>query len=211
MVDHDRHAIGDPAQDRDELREDAPVAPHLHVPAETAHRLLEDAEDVEPDAAHIGRPVVGMEDVEAEAANPDAVPAPQIVVADARVGDADAAQPFRRALHGIEDDAVVVAVRISLHDDAALEAEPVEMAEKRFERRVGGRVAAPFCIGEAVRGTENVRVAVAGAGRHGHGDRLRIELRTGDEEGHATPAIRAASSRSSRPLSMSSRVPKASV
>ena len=77
------------------------------------------AEGVEPDAAAIARPVLGMEEVEAQAAHPRAMPFLQRRRGDALVGDGDAAQPPRHAVDRVEHDPVVVAVSIALHDDAA--------------------------------------------------------------------------------------------
>jgi hypothetical protein len=75
MVDDHWHRRGDLAENRRKLGQDAPIAPDLHVPAELAHGRAEDLEHVEPNAAHIIRPMRRVKDVETQTAYAEPVPA----------------------------------------------------------------------------------------------------------------------------------------
>ena len=103
--------------------------------------------------------------MEAQAAHAEPVPVAQRRRLDARIGDGDAAQPLRKARQRIEQHAVVEAVRIALHHDAAREAEMIEQRDVILDRRVGRRIAAPRRVGEFVGRPEDMRVRVPGAGR----------------------------------------------
>jgi hypothetical protein len=83
----------------------------------------------------------GVEDVEAQTANAEPVPAAQLRCIDPRVGDGDAAEPLRRPSHRIEDRPIVVAMRIALDNHGAREAERVERREIVLEWRIGRRIA----------------------------------------------------------------------
>ena len=132
--DDDRHLRGDRAQRRRDLGQQAIVAPHLHHPAELAHHRPEHLEHVEADAAHVVGPAAGGEQVEAQPAHAEPVPRAQGLRLDAGVGDGDAAQPPAMTRERIEHDAVVVAVGVALHDDAAREAETVEQRQDSRSR-----------------------------------------------------------------------------
>src|SRR3982074_3704931 len=56
VIDHDGQLGRDLAQLAVEIRQHAPIAPHLHDPAELAHYRPERLEHVEADPAHVARP-----------------------------------------------------------------------------------------------------------------------------------------------------------
>ena len=66
--------------------------------------------------------------IEAQAAHAERIPGAEIDRRRIAVGDRDAAQAVRMALQRIEHRGIVAAVRASLHQRAALEAERIEHA-----------------------------------------------------------------------------------
>jgi hypothetical protein len=60
---------------------------------------------------------------------------------------------------------MVIDMRIALHDKPVRETEVIKERDKAFDRRVGRRIAASGLIGKFVRGAENVRMRIPGAGR----------------------------------------------
>ena len=118
--------------------------------------------------------------MEAQAAQADAVPVAQFGRRDPRIRDGDAAKPAWIAFQRVKHDAVVVAVRVALHDHAMREAEMIEQREIFFDRRVRRRVAAAGRERELLRRTEDVRVGVPGAGRRRDGGPARRRDRPGD-------------------------------
>src|SRR5580692_603022 len=108
------------------------------------------------------------------------MPIAQHLRLDPRVGDGDAAQPPRIPRQGVKQHAIVVTVRITLHDETVGEAEMVEQRNKPLDRRVGRRIAAPRRVGEFVRRSENVEMRVPGAGRRRDARPLRPRYRAGN-------------------------------
>ena len=92
---------------------------------------------------------------------------------------------LRETFERIAHDAVVVAVRVALHDHAMREAEMIEQRAILLHRRVRRRVAAAGCERELLRRTEDVRVGVPGAGRRRDGGPARRRDRPGDERRRA--------------------------
>ena len=80
--------------------------------------------------------------MKAQPAHAEAMPVPQRVGRNSRIGDGDAAQAAAVARQRVQHDAVVVAVRIALHDDAVCKTEMIEQREVFFGRRRRRRVAA---------------------------------------------------------------------
>ena len=178
VIDDHRHRARNRAQRGRGVRQQPPVAEDLHHPTKLGHGLAEDLEHVEPDAAHVI--LFFLEQMKAQAAHADLVPVAQRRRRNARVGDGDAAQPLRITRDGVEHHAVVVAVRIALHDQTMRATVVIEQRDEFLDRRVGRRVAAPRRIGEFVGRPEHVRVAVPRTGRRKYARLFRLRDGTGD-------------------------------
>lgn len=105
---------------------------------------------------------------------------PQRLRLDARIGDGNAAQPMWKPRHRIEHHAIIVDMRIALHDEAIGEAETIKERYEAFDRHVGRRIATPGLIGKLVGWSENVRVRVPGAGRRHLTRTARMRHRASD-------------------------------
>ena len=119
--------------------------------------------------------------IEAHAAYTGGVESLQCVVAHVCIDDGDAPVSPVAARDRIKHRGVVGAVTACLNDHAAREAQMVVQGNQRFERRVGGRVAAIVRVRELLGGAEYVAVGIARErGQRMRGfDRIRIWRKTG--------------------------------
>jgi hypothetical protein len=80
--------------------------------------------------------------MKAQAAHAALMPVAQGFGLDPRIGDGDAAQAGRKTRQRVEHHAVVVDMRIALHDEPIGEAEKIKERNETFDRRIGWRIAA---------------------------------------------------------------------
>ena len=135
------------------------------MPAEFGHDGCQVSAAAKRHAAAIMQLPIAKEVIEAQAADANRVPRPQFVRRNIRVSYRDAAQAFRLAPQRIEHRRIVAAMRTALHQHAARKADGVEHAEIFFQRRIRRRVAAIVRVRKAIRGTEHMRMGIAGARR----------------------------------------------
>jgi hypothetical protein len=77
-----------------------------------------------------------------------------------RVGDRDAAQALRKARQRVKENAIVIAMRVALHEQAAGKAKMIEQLDIGFDWRVRRGVAPARREGEFVCRTEDMRIRI---------------------------------------------------
>jgi hypothetical protein len=108
------------------------------------------------------------------------VPVAQGFWLDPRIGDGDAAQPRRKTRQRVKHHAVVVDMRVALHDEPIGEAEMIKERDETLDRRVGRRIAAARLIRKLVGRPEDMRVRVPRARRRLHARAARMRHRSGN-------------------------------
>jgi hypothetical protein len=105
--------------------------------------------------------------VEADAADAVAGHPFQPLVGHGRVDHGDAAQPVSMFGERVEGASIVRAEHARLHDDAALQPQRIQQRAIGRERRLGRGVAPVLLQFEQRERTDDMGVAVGGAGRYG--------------------------------------------
>ena len=175
VIDHHRQAKR--FQNRNGPGQILDVDPELQVPSQLGHRRRKRLRGGERHAAAVMQLPVAEEMIEAQAAHAEIIPPPQRFRRDCFIGHRDAAQTIRLARQRIQHRRIVVAMRATLHQHAAIEADRVEHREIFCQRRIRRRIAAVIGVRKPRRRPEYMRVRIAGVRRRRHFRPGRLERR----------------------------------